>query len=193
MRYPLTFVNLIVFDRNDLNNIITLIGISKSEFFKRIDMGQSTITAIAQGRLDWNTKHLKGIEVILKSNLTILKNSGKIASDILNQDYDAFSYDLTHEDYIVPLLNKRFKFTETTTKKLCRVTSKKDFDKLVSHVSNLEYIASILNTIKRLPKILEDIEFYVNKSIDKSPVKITSYSEDNKDLNYSDVVEQNNG
>lgn len=193
MRYPLTFVNLIVFDRNDLNNIITLIGISKSEFFKRIDMGQSTITAIAQGRLDWNTKHLKGIEVILKSNLTILKNSGKIASDILNQDYDAFSYDLTHEDFIVPLLNKRFKFTETTTKKLCRVTSKKDFDKLVSHVSNLEYIASILNTIKRLPKILEDIEFYVNKSIDKSPVKITSYSEDNKDLNYSDVVEQNNG
>jgi hypothetical protein len=156
-------------------------------------MGQSTITAIAQGRLDWNTKHLKGIEVILKSNLTILKNSGKIASDILNQDYDAFSYDLTHEDFIVPLLNKRFKFTETTTKKLCRVTSKKDFDKLVSHVSNLEYIASILNTIKRLPKILEDIEFYVNKSIDKSPVKITSYSEDNKDLNYSDVVEQNNG
>lgn len=193
MRYPLTFVNLIVFDRNDLNNIITLIGISKSEFFKRIDMGQSTITAIAQGRLDWNTKHLKGIEVILKSNLTILKNSGKIASDILNQDYDAFSYDLTHEDFIVPLLNKRFKFTETTTKKLCRVTSKKDFDKLISHVSNLEYIASILNTIKRLPKILEDIEFYVNKSIDKSPVKITSYSEDNKDLNYSDVVEQNNG
>lgn len=193
MRYPLTFVNLIVFDRNDLNNIITLIGISKSEFFKRIDMGQSTITAIAQGRLDWNTKHLKGIEVILKSNLTILKNSGKIASDILNQDYDAFSYDLTHEDFIVPLLNKRFKFTETTTKKLCRVTSKKDFDKLVSHVSNLEYMASILNTIKRLPKILEDIEFYVNKSIDKSPVKITSYSEDNKDLNYSDVVEQNNG
>lgn len=193
MRYPLTFVNLIVFDRNDLNNIITLIGISKSEFFKRIDMGQSTITAIAQGRLDWNTKHLKGIEVILKSNLTILKNSGKIASDILNQDYDAFSYDLTHEDFIVPLLNKRLKFTETTTKKLCRVTSKKDFDKLVSHVSNLEYIASILNTIKRLPKILEDIEFYVNKSIDKSPVKITSYSEDNKDLNYSDVVEQNNG
>lgn len=193
MRYPLTFVNLIVFDRNDLNNIITLIGISKSEFFKRIDMGQSTITAIAQGRLDWNTKHLKGIEVILKSNLTILKNSGKIASDILNQDYDAFSYDLTHEDFIVPLLNKRFKFTETTTKKLCRVTSKKDFDKLVSHVSNLEYIASILNTIKRLPKILEDIEFYVNKSVDKSPVKITSYSEDNKDLNYSDVVEQNNG
>lgn len=193
MRYPLTFVNLIVFDRNDLNNIITLIGISKSEFFKRIDMGQSTITAIAQGRLDWNTKHLKGIEVILKSNLTILKNSGKIASDILNQDYDAFSYDLTHEDFIVPLLNKRFKFTETTTKKLCRITSKKDFDKLVSHVSNLEYIASILNTIKRLPKILEDIEFYVNKSIDKSPVKITSYSEDNKDLNYSDVVEQNNG
>lgn len=192
MRYPLTFVNLIVFDRNDLNNIITLIGISKSEFFKRIDMGQSTITAIAQGRLDWNTKHLKGIEVILKSNLTILKNSGKIASDILNQDYDAFSYDLTHEDFIVPLLNKRFKFTETTTKKLCRVTSKKDFDKLVSHVSNLEYIASILNTIKRLPKILEDIEFYVNKSIDKSPVKITSYSEDNKDLNYSEV-EQNNG
>lgn len=193
MRYPLTFVNLIVFDRNDLNNIITLIGISKSEFFKRIDMGQSTITAIAQGRLDWNTKHLKGIEVILKSNLTILKNSGKIASDILNQDYDAFSYDLTHEDFIVPLLNKRFKFTETTTKKLCRITSKKDFDKLVSHVSNLEYVASILNTIKRLPKILEDIEFYVNKSIDKSPVKITSYSEDNKDLNYSDVVEQNNG
>ena len=193
MRYPLTFVNLIVFDRNDLNNIITLIGISKSEFFKRIDMGQSTITAIAQGRLDWNTKHLKGIEVILKSNLTILKNSGKIASDILNQDYDAFSYDLTHEDFIVPLLNKRFKFTETTTKKLCRITSKKDFDKLVSHVSNLEYIASILNTIKRLPKILEDIEFYVNKSVDKSPVKITSYSEDNKDLNYSDVVEQNNG
>lgn len=193
MRYPLTFVNLIVFDRNDLNNIITLIGISKSEFFKRIDMGQSTITAIAQGRLDWNTKHLKGIEVILKSNLTILKNSGKIASDILNQDYDAFSYDLTHEDFIVPLLNKRFKFTETTTKKLCRVTSKKDFDKLVSHVSNLEYTASILNTIKRLPKILEDIEFYVNKSVDKSPVKITSYSEDNKDLNYSDVVEQNNG
>lgn len=193
MRYPLTFVNLIVFDRNDLNNIITLIGISKSEFFKRIDMGQSTITAIAQGRLDWNTKHLKGIEVILKSNLTILKNSGKIASDILNQDYDAFSYDLTHEDFIVPLLNKRLKFTETTTKKLCRVTSKKDFDKLVSHVSNLEYIASILNTIKRLPKILEDIEFYVNKSIDKSPVKITSYSEDNKDLDYSDVVEQNNG
>ena len=193
MRYPLTFVNLIVFDRNDLNNIITLIGISKSEFFKRIDMGQSTITAIAQGRLDWNTKHLKGIEVILKSNLTILKNSGKIASDILNQDYDAFSYDLTHEDFIVPLLNKRFKFTETTTKKLCRVTSKKDFDKLVSHVSNLEYMASILNTIKRLPKILEDIEFYVNKSVDKSPVKITSYSEDNKDLNYSDVVEQNNG
>lgn len=193
MRYPLTFVNLIVFDRNDLNNIITLIGISKSEFFKRIDMGQSTITAIAQGRLDWNTKHLKGIKVILKSNLTILKNSGKIASDILNQDYDAFSYDLTHEDFIVPLLNKRFKFTETTTKKLCRVTSKKDFDKLVSHVSNLEYIASILNTIKRLPKILEDIEFYVNKSVDKSPVKITSYSEDNKDLNYSDVVEQNNG
>lgn len=192
MRYPLTFVNLIVFDRNDLNNIITLIGISKSEFFKRIDMGQSTITAIAQGRLDWNTKHLKGIEVILKSNLTILKNSGKIASDILNQDYDAFSYDLTHEDFIVPLLNKRFKFTETTTKKLCRVTSKKDFDKLVSHVSNLEYIASILNTIKRLPKILEDIEFYVNKSVDKSPVKITSYSEDNKDLNYSEV-EQNNG
>lgn len=192
MRYPLTFVNLIVFDRNDLNNIITLIGISKSEFFKRIDMGQSTITAIAQGRLDWNTKHLKGIEVILKSNLTILKNSGKIASDILNQDYDAFSYDLTHEDFIVPLLNKRFKFTETTTKKLCRVTSKKDFDKLVSHVSNLEYIASILNTIKRLPKILEDIEFYVNKSIDKSPVKITSYSEDNKDLDYSEV-EQNNG
>lgn len=192
MRYPLTFVNLIVFDRNDLNNIITLIGISKSEFFKRIDMGQSTITAIAQGRLDWNTKHLKGIEVILKSNLTILKNSGKIASDILNQDYDAFSYDLTHEDYIVPLLNKRFKFTETTTKKLCRVTSKKDFDKLVSHVSNLEYIASILNTIKRLPKILEDIEFYVNKSIDKSPVKITSFSEDNKDLDYSEV-EQNNG
>lgn len=193
MRYPLTFVNLIVFDRNDLNNIITLIGISKSEFFKRIDMGQSTITAIAQGRLDWNTKHLKGIEVILKSNLTTLRNSGKIASDILNQDYDAFSYDLTHEDFIVPLLNKRFKFTETTTKKLCRITSKKDFDKLVSHVSNLEYIASILNTIKRLPKILEDIEFYVNKSIDKSPVKITSYSEDNKDLNYSDVVEQNNG
>ena len=193
MRYPLTFVNLIVFDRNDLNNIITLIGISKSEFFKRIDMGQSTITAIAQGRLDWNTKHLKGIEVILKSNLTILKNSGKIASDILNQDYDAFSYNLTHEDFIVPLLNKRFKFTETTTKKLCRITSKKDFDKLVSHVSNLEYIASILNTIKRLPKILEDIEFYVNKSVDKSPVKITSYSEDNKDLNYSDVVEQNNG
>ena len=193
MRYPLTFVNLIVFDRNDLNNIITLIGISKSEFFKRIDMGQSTITAIAQGRLDWNTKHLKGIEVILKSNLTILKNSGKIASDILNQDYDAFSYDLTHEDFIVPLLNKRFKFTETTTKKLCRITSKKDFDKLVSHVSNLEYIASILNTIKRLPKILEDIEFYVNKSVDKSPVKITSYSEDNKDLDYSDVVEQNNG
>lgn len=192
MRYPLTFVNLIVFDRNDLNNIITLIGISKSEFFKRIDMGQSTITAIAQGRLDWNTKHLKGIEVILKSNLTILKNSGKIASDILNQDYDAFSYDLTHEDFIVPLLNKRFKFTETTTKKLCRVTSKKDFDKLVSHVSNLEYIASILNTIKRLPKILGDIEFYVNKSIDKSPVKITSYSEDNKDLDYSEV-EQNNG
>lgn len=192
MRYPLTFVNLIVFDRNDLNNIITLIGISKSEFFKRIDMGQSTITAIAQGRLDWNTKHLKGIEVILKSNLTILKNSGKIASDILNQDYDAFSYDLTHEDFIVPLLNKRFKFTETTTKKLCRVTSKKDFDKLVSHVSNLEYIASILNTIKRLPKILEDIEFYVNKSIDKSPVKITSYSEDNKDLDYSEL-EQNNG
>lgn len=192
MRYPLTFVNLIVFDRNDLNNIITLIGISKSEFFKRIDMGQSTITAIAQGRLDWNTKHLKGIEVILKSNLTILKNSGKIASDILNQDYDAFSYDLTHEDFIVPLLNKRFKFTETTTKKLCRITSKKDFDKLVSHVSNLEYIASILNTIKRLPKILEDIEFYVNKSIDKSPVKITSYSEDNKDLDYSEV-EQNNG
>ena len=192
MRYPLTFVNLIVFDRNDLNNIITLIGISKSEFFKRIDMGQSTITAIAQGRLDWNTKHLKGIEVILKSNLTILKNSGKIASDILNQDYDAFSYDLTHEDYIVPLLNKRFKFTETTTKKLCRVTSKKDFDKLVGHVSNLEYIASILNTIKRLPKILEDIEFYVNKSIDKSPVKITSFSEDNKDLDYSEV-EQNNG
>ena len=192
MRYPLTFVNLIVFDRNDLNNIITLIGISKSEFFKRIDMGQSTITAIAQGRLDWNTKHLKGIEVILKSNLTILKNSGKIASDILNQDYDAFSYDLTHEDFIVPLLNKRFKFTETTTKKLCRITSKKDFDKLVSHVSNLEYIASILNTIKRLPKILEDIEFYVNKSVDKSPVKITSYSEDNKDLNYSEV-EQNNG
>ena len=192
MRYPLTFVNLIVFDRNDLNNIITLIGISKSEFFKRIDMGQSTITAIAQGRLDWNTKHLKGIEVILKSNLTILKNSGKIASDIQNQDYDAFSYDLTHEDYIVPLLNKRFKFTETTTKKLCRVTSKKDFDKLVSHVSNLEYIASILNTIKRLPKILEDIEFYVNKSIDKSPVKITSFSEDNKDLDYSEV-EQNNG
>lgn len=192
MRYPLTFVNLIVFDRNDLNNIITLIGISKSEFFKRIDMGQSTITAIAQGRLDWNTKHLKGIEVILKSNLTILKNSGKIASDILNQDYDAFSYDLTHEDYIVPLLNKRFKFTETTTKKLCRVTSKKDFDKLISHVSNLEYIASILNTIKRLPKILEDIEFYVNKSVDKSPVKITSYSEDNKDLDYSEL-EQNNG
>ena len=192
MRYPLTFVNLIVFDRNDLNNIITLIGISKSEFFKRIDMGQSTITAIAQGRLDWNTKHLKGIEVILKSNLTILKNSGKIASDILNQDYDAFSYDLTHEDFIVPLLNKRFKFTETTTKKLCRVTSKKDFDKLVSHVSNLEYIASILNTIKRLPKILEDIEFYVNKSVDKSPIKITSYSEDNKDLDYSEV-EQNNG
>ena len=192
MRYPLTFVNLIVFDRNDLNNIITLIGISKSEFFKRIDMGQSTITAIAQGRLDWNTKHLKGIEVILKSNLTILKNSGKIVSDILNQDYDAFSYDLTHEDFIVPLLNKRFKFTETTTKKLCRVTSKKDFDKLVSHVSNLEYIASILNTIKRLPKILEDIEFYVNKSIDKSPVKITSFSEDNKDLDYSEV-EQNNG
>lgn len=192
MRYPLTFVNLIVFDRNDLNNIITLIGISKSEFFKRIDMGQSTITAIAQGRLDWNTKHLKGIEVILKSNLTILKNSGKIASDILNQDYDAFSYDLTHEDFIVPLLNKRFKFTETTTKKLCRITSKKDFDKLVSHVSNLEYIASILNTIKRLPKILEDIEFYVNKSVDKSPVKITSYSEDNKDLDYSEV-EQNNG
>lgn len=192
MRYPLTFVNLIVFDRNDLNNIITLIGISKSEFFKRIDMGQSTITAIAQGRLDWNTKHLKGIEVILKSNLTILKNSGKIASDILNQDYDAFSYDLTHEDFIVPLLNKRFKFTETTTKKLCRVTSKKDFDKLVSHVSNLEYIVSILNTIKRLPKILGDIEFYVNKSIDKSPVKITSYSEDNKDLDYSEV-EQNNG
>ena len=192
MRYPLTFVNLIVFDRNDLNNIITLIGISKSEFFKRIDMGQSTITAIAQGRLDWNTKHLKGIEVILKSNLTILKNSGKIASDILNQDYDAFSYDLTHEDFIVPLLNKRFKFTETTTKKLCRVTSKKDFDKLVSHVSNLEYIASILNTIKRLPKILEDIEFYVNKSVDKSPVKITSFSEDNKDLDYSEV-EQNNG
>jgi len=192
MRYPLTFVNLIVFDRNDLNNIITLIGISKSEFFKRIDMGQSTITAIAQGRLDWNTKHLKGIEVILKSNLTTLKNSGKIASDILNQDYDAFSYDLTHEDFIVPLLNKRFKFTETTTKKLCRVTSKKDFDKLVSHVSNLEYIASILNTIKRLPKILEDIEFYVNKSVDKSPVKITSYSEDNKDLDYSEV-EQNNG
>ena len=192
MRYPLTFVNLIVFDRNDLNNIITLIGISKSEFFKRIDMGQSTITAIAQGRLDWNTKHLKGIEVILKSNLTILKNSGKIASDILNQDYDAFSYDLTHEDFIVPLLNKRFKFTETTTKKLCRVTSKKDFDKLVSHVSNLEYTASILNTIKRLPKILEDIEFYVNKSVDKSPVKITSYSEDNKDLDYSEV-EQNNG
>lgn len=192
MRYPLTFVNLIVFDRNDLNNIITLIGISKSEFFKRIDMGQSTITAIAQGRLDWNTKHLKGIEVILKSNLTTLRNSGKIASDILNQDYDAFSYDLTHEDFIVPLLNKRFKFTETTTKKLCRVTSKKDFDKLVSHVSNLEYIASILNTIKRLPKILEDIEFYVNKSVDKSPVKITSYSEDNKDLDYSEV-EQNNG
>lgn len=192
MRYPLTFVNLIVFDRNDLNNIITLIGISKSEFFKRIDMGQSTITAIAQGRLDWNTKHLKGIEVILKSNLTILKNSGKIASDILNQDYDAFSYDLTHEDFIVPLLNKRFKFTETTTKKLCRVTSKKDFDKLVSHVSNLEYTASILNTIKRLPKILEDIEFYVNKSVDKSPIKITSYSEDNKDLDYSEV-EQNNG
>jgi len=192
MRYPLTFVNLIVFDRNDLNNIITLIGISKSEFFKRIDMSQSTITAIAQGRLDWNTKHLKGIEVILKSNLTTLKNSGKIASDILNQDYDAFSYDLTHEDFIVPLLNKRFKFTETTTKKLCRVTSKKDFDKLVSHVSNLEYIASILNTIKRLPKILEDIEFYVNKSVDKSPVKITSYSEDNKDLDYSEV-EQNNG
>ena len=192
MRYPLTFVNLIVFDRNDLNNIITLIGISKSEFFKRIDMGQSTITAIAQGRLDWNTKHLKGIEVILKSNLTILKNSGKIASDILNHDYDAFSYDLTHEDFIVPLLNKRFKFTETTTKKLCRITSKKDFDKLVSHVSNLEYIASILNTIKRLPKILEDIEFYVNKSVDKSPVKITSYSEDNKDLDYSEV-EQNNG
>ena len=193
MRYPLTFVNLIVFDRNDLNNIITLIGISKSEFFKRIDMGQSTITAIAQGRLDWNTKHLKGIEVILKSNLTTLRNSGKIASDILNQDYDAFSYDLTHEDFIVPLLNKRFKFTETTTKKLCRITSKKDFDKLISHVSNLEHIASILNTIKRLPKILEDIEFYVNKSVDKSPVKITSYSEDNKDLNYSDVVEQNNG
>lgn len=192
MRYPLTFVNLIVFDRNDLNNIITLIGISKSEFFKRIDMGQSTITAIAQGRLDWNTKHLKGIEVILKSNLTTLRNSGKIASDILNQDYDAFSYDLTHEDFIVPLLNKRFKFTETTTKKLCRITSKKDFDKLISHVSNLEYIASILNTIKRLPKILEDIEFYVNKSVDKSPVKITSYSEDNKDLNYSEV-EQNNG
>ena len=192
MRYPLTFVNLIVFDRNDLNNIITLIGISKSEFFKRIDIGQSTITAIAQGRLDWNTKHLKGIEVILKSNLTILKNSGKIASDILNQDYDAFSYDLTHEDFIVPLLNKRFKFTETTTKKLCRITSKKDFDKLVSHVSNLEYIASILNTIKRLPKILEDIEFYVNKSVDKSPVKITSFSEDNKDLDYS-KVEQNNG
>lgn len=192
MRYPLTFVNLIVFDRNDLNNIITLIGISKSEFFKRIDMGQSTITAIAQGRLDWNIKHLKGIEVILKSNLMILKNSGKIASDILNQDYDAFSYDLTHEDFIVPLLNKRFKFTETTTKKLCRVTSKKDFDKLVSHVSNLEYIASILNTIKRLPKILEDIEFYVNKSVDKSPVKITSFSEDNKDLDYSEV-EQNNG
>lgn len=192
MRYPLTFVNLIVFDRNDLNNIITLIGISKSEFFKRIDMGQSTITAIAQGRLDWNTKHLKGIEVILKSNLTILKNSGKIASDILNQDYDAFSYDLTHEDYIVPLLNKRFKFTETTTKKLCRVTSKSDFNKLVSHVSNLEFVASILNTIKRLPKILEDIEFYVNKSVDKSPVKITSYSEDNKDLDYSEV-EQNNG
>lgn len=192
MRYPLTFVNLIVFDRNDLNNIITLIGISKSEFFKRIDMGQSTITAIAQGRLDWNTKHLKGIEVILKSNLTILKNSGKITSDILNQDYDAFSYDLTHEDFIVPLLNKRFKFTETTTKKLCRITSKKDFDKLISHVSNLEYIASILNTIKRLPKILEDIEFYVNKSVDKSPVKITSYSEDNKDLDYSEV-EQNNG
>lgn len=192
MRYPLTFVNLIVFDRNDLNNIITLLGISKTDFYKRIDMGQSTITAIAQGRLDWNTKHLKGIEVILKSNLTILKNSGKIASDILNQDYDAFSYDLTHEDFIVPLLNKRFKFTETTTKKLCRVTSKKDFDKLVSHVSNLEYIASILNTIKRLPKILEDIEFYVNKSVDKSPVKITSYSEDNKDLDYSEV-EQNNG
>lgn len=192
MRYPLTFVNLIVFDRNDLNNIITLIGISKSEFFKRIDMGQSTITAIAQGRLDWNTKHLKGIEVILKSNLTTLRNSGKIASDILNQDYDAFSYDLTHEDFIVPLLNKRFKFTETTTKKLCRITSKKDFDKLISHVSNLEYIASILNTIKRLPKILEDIEFYVNKSVDKSPVKITSYSEDNKDLDYSEV-EQNNG
>lgn len=192
MRYPLTFVNLIVFDRNDLNNIITLIGISKSEFFKRIDMGQSTITAIAQGRLDWNTKHLKGIGVILKSNLTTLRNSGKIASDILNQDYDAFSYDLTHEDYIVPLLNKRFKFTETTTKKLCRVTSKKDFDKLISHVSNLEYIASILNTIKRLPKILEDIEFYVNKSVDKSPVKITSYTEDNKDLDYSEV-EQNNG
>lgn len=192
MGYPLTFVNLIVFDRNDLNNIITLIGISKSEFFKRIDMGQSTITAIAQGRLDWNTKHLKGIEVILKSNLTILKNSGKIASDILNQDYDAFSYDLTHEDYIVPLLNKRFKFTETTTKKLCRVTSKSDFNKLVSHVSNLEFVASILNTIKRLPKILEDIEFYVNKSVDKSPVKITSYSEDNKDLDYSEV-EQNNG
>ena len=192
MRYPLTFVNLIVFDRNDLNNIITLIGISKSEFFKRIDMGQSTITAIAQGRLDWNTKHLKGIGVILKSNLTTLRNSGKIASDILNQDYDAFSYDLTHEDYIVPLLNKRFKFTETTTKKLCRVTSKKDFDKLISHVSNLEYVASILNTIKRLPKILEDIEFYVNKSVDKSPVKITSYTEDNKDLDYSEV-EQNNG
>lgn len=192
MGYPLTFVNLIVFDRNDLNNIITLIGISKSEFFKRIDMGQSTITAIAQGRLDWNTKHLKGIEVILKSNLTILKNSGKIASDILNQNYDAFSYDLTHEDYIVPLLNKRFKFTETTTKKLCRVTSKSDFNKLVSHVSNLEFVASILNTIKRLPKILEDIEFYVNKSVDKSPVKITSYSEDNKDLDYSEV-EQNNG
>jgi hypothetical protein len=192
MRYPLTYVNLIVFDRNDLNNIITLLGISKTDFYKRIDMGQSTITAIAQGRLDWNTKHLKGIEVILKSNLTILKNSGKIASDILNQDYDAFSYDLTHEDFIVPLLNKRFKFTETTTKKLCRVTSKKDFDKLVSHVSNLEYIASILNTIKRLPKILEDIEFYVNKSVDKSPVKITSYSEDNKDLDYSEV-EQNNG
>lgn len=192
MRYPLTFVNLIVFDRNDLNNIITLIGISKSEFFKRIDMGQSTITAIAQGRLDWNTKHLKGIEVILKSNLTTLRNSGKIASDILNQDYDAFSYDLTHEDFIVPLLNKRFKFTETTTKKLCRITSKKDFDKLISHVSNLEYIASILNTIKRLPKILEDIEFYVNKSVDKSPVKITSFSEDNKDLDYSEV-EQNNG
>ena len=192
MRYPLTFVNLIVFDRNDLNNIITLIGISKSEFFKRIDMGQSTITAIAQGRLDWNTKHLKGIGVILKSNLTTLRNSGKIASDILNQDYDAFSYDLTHEDYIVPLLNKRFKFTETTTKKLCRITSKKDFDKLISHVSNLEYVASILNTIKRLPKILEDIEFYVNKSVDKSPVKITSYTEDNKDLDYSEV-EQNNG